>query len=284
MDKFKVECKRICVWEDKNPLKCVKLTINTKLFKTTDTLLEHITEKLNTNKAILSLINLDTKEPVELIDDLEEGGKYVGAENREGTFNENIKYETESERKLKIEKKKEYSLYQQGDSDYKDHDFLNFTKKYLKTIIFVLINGRERQAGKKFVFTREDLEGKWQIILNYIAHFLNIVGGLEGLYTLCGDKVCGSWELQHGSAYVAVKYHEKFKKMDYLEVYNNFFPKKSSYIVDIKAVSGPSSFVVKRGRSILCFNKVRKRKNAHLTKPFHNYFTHRTIVKVQRQI
>lgn len=74
----------------------------------------------------------------------------------------------------KLRQPKACYLYEQGDSDYKAHKFLNETKRLQKTIIFVFLNGHEKQRGQKIVLTREDLDGRWQIILNYVSHLLGV--------------------------------------------------------------------------------------------------------------
>ncbi|XP_049824643.1 uncharacterized protein LOC109605279 isoform X4 [Aethina tumida] len=255
MVNLNVKTKHIWVWENRNPINCAGVWVRPRELRTMDLLCEYVQQKLKLNKAVYGLINLQTKEKVKTIEDIEDDGRYIASDTRDLNVILDIKYLT-MEEIAKLRQPKACYLYEQGDSDYKAHKFLNETKRLQKTIIFVFLNGHEKQRGQKIVLTREDLDGRWQIILNYVSHLLGVYPcDIEALYTVDGKKVCGAYDLQHGSAYVAVRCQEKFQKLNYIEIYDTYFPKMSSFEVGIKAVSSPANLLVRKRPSFLCKRK-----------------------------
>lgn len=60
-----------------------------------DLLCEYVQQKLKLNKAVYGLINLQTKEKVKTIEDIEDDGRYVASDTRDLNVILDIKYQTQ---------------------------------------------------------------------------------------------------------------------------------------------------------------------------------------------
>lgn len=55
------------------------------------------------------------------------------------------------------------------------------------------------------------------------------LNSLCSLCTLSGNKVCGPFELQHGACYIAVPFGQKFRKLQYVDIYDNLIAEARKY-------------------------------------------------------
>ncbi|KAG5892465.1 hypothetical protein JTB14_017430 [Gonioctena quinquepunctata] len=209
--------KRIRVWVNGDHLNpCTDVIINPNFLRTWNSVLRHLTNTLTPSfGAVRKLISLHTKKKVNCFDDVEPGEKYLVLGN-----NCKLKtrgYKTLSELEL-LKPKKIKTRFYSGEIDPGKTKFLAETGKRRLTIIFVFVNGQLCHEPVKVVLNERDLLN-WDVTLEYLAKILDVPDGIETICTIFGDTLLGPEELQHGYAYVALPFNERFEKADYMSVF-----------------------------------------------------------------
>ncbi|XP_060518152.1 uncharacterized protein LOC132696966 isoform X2 [Cylas formicarius] len=197
-----------------------EILLNPKHHRTWNAILAFLTDTTNPSfGAIRKLIHLESNKVVLSFTELLPNAKYIAAGNEKLKLAKNGYLTAEERRNLptrnftnrmpRIKKTEELKAIL---------DFIAYTKKKKRTIIYTMVNGRLNQKPCKIVLTASDFED-WHIILEYLSHRLDIPEGIKYICNVVGRVIQNPHELQHGELYIAVPFNRKFVKLGYVKLF-----------------------------------------------------------------
>ncbi|XP_076263832.1 uncharacterized protein LOC143198476 isoform X1 [Rhynchophorus ferrugineus] len=209
--------KQITVWENGDFYNDGHMVlINPSHYRTWNGVLSMITDTLKPSiGAIRHLVHLNSKEIVTSFEQLLQNEKYIA------TGNERLKearnaYKSPAEKTVENHQSHKYYLEQSPSN-------AGYASRGLRTILFVMANGKTEEMPCKMVLTESDVES-WDTTKDYIARSLDIPEGIQYLYTIFGDVIDNPRDIQNGCIYVAVATNDKFISIDYPKVFSTLLP------------------------------------------------------------
>ncbi|XP_050299467.1 doublecortin domain-containing protein 2C-like isoform X2 [Anthonomus grandis grandis] len=207
-----------------------EITLHYKDLRSWNSTLNYLTAVLQPRfGAVRKLYNLETQKLVLCLQDIKANGKYVATGSEKFKFIQNG-YLTADERIVE-NKRRAKSAHWVDDVAKHTVNFMDYTKKYKRTVIHMMVSGRPCQTPIKMVLIERDLIKYNNMLLEYMAYRLDIGEGIKYITTTKGKIISDPLELKHGGLYVAVPFGTDFIKMDYKKLCIEMLPAQKVQIM-----------------------------------------------------
>ncbi|KAL1513000.1 hypothetical protein ABEB36_002488 [Hypothenemus hampei] len=247
---------RILIWKN-GEFDCPgqAITMHPKHMRSWNATLNYLTLVLSPRfGAVRRLYHLNTKKFITCLQDIKPNEKYLAVGGDKVKFKKDGYLVVEGISKGKLSKSGSDFEIVKNFNVKSLKNFMAYAKKKKRTIVYFMVSGRDCQTPIKVVLTQDDLLD-YNMILEYLAHRLDVGEGIQHLFQVNGKIINDPVELKHGELYIAVPHASSFIPLDYREIFKKLLPDKNPKQSnvdqeDINEISNKQTFETKTKKDV----------------------------------